>query len=1022
MRKEKFVVSRPLISIVVPVYNMEKYLERCVDSLLDQSYENLEIILVNDCSTDKSEEIITRYVKADDRVVTIKHEKNSGLFQARITGSKVATGKYITFVDSDDYVSFDWFRKLLNKAEETDSDVVVGEWCFDTNGEHQDYCNLDHFRNNDYCLTGSDIMDTFMAVQGRNFSFTVVWNKLYRKDLWDKCCPLFEEFSNNHGHMIMWEDIAFSSALWTYATKVTNVHGGYYYYFKHEGASTASSKNTARNKKYIKNASGAMSFFEHVLKTAGLYDKYEKEYGLWKKHGMCIIYKDLVVDLASKTFKNEILKTFDCSEDDYEEPSSFFYSITTPVQPADGWHDDIKKIITGIKTKYVSFDIFDTLIQRPFLIPSDLFALLSEKFNENLSSYVNFKAIREHAEASVRKMLELKSPSIEEITFDEIYQYIKDNYSFDEKLIDEIKQYELELELNFCSVRKAGKELFDLALEAGKTVIICSDMYLSKETIEKILSKNGITGYHKLYVSSEIKLTKHYKSLYKYVQKDLGCKDGSAFIHIGDNFHSDVENSSACGWQTGHLAKASDVFQNFNPGIYGGEAFNNLYRNAFFKEDYRNSFNDFTSVRSILGMLSNKFFDNPYVSFNPWSDFNADARMIGYTALGPHLLALCNWIYKIAKRENIGTVHFVARDGFLVKKAFDCFNYTDVKSNYIRLSRKALVLTDIETVDDIYSLYNKVTPTCPPEKLAEYFAPIIPEDKKDVFESIFEKHGFKFERNLKNLAEWERCINIFINEVIDMSMLPAYKAKLKEYFSEFVSPGDYIFDIGYSGRPESALSSILGFPVGSLYIHVNGEIASIRQNKFNIPSETFYSFKPSITGVMREHLLMELGPSTVGYQEINGKLAPKFEEYEAEYCSEWITKVVQDNAIQFVRDFIDNFGEYKIMNNFQNEVISAPFEYYMQYSKPVDRQMFSTLPFEDDLGEGKTMKALDFWNNDIYSRNLSMGYTNNNANGLLPDLYADGYFVKFYHAVNKTFPKGGKMRETMKKVAGVFLK
>lgn len=1016
-----FLEKGALISVVVPVYNMEKYLSRCIDSILDQTYQNLEIILVNDASTDDSLSIIEEYIKTDERIKVISHKTNMGLFQARITGSEIANGKYIAFVDSDDYISCDWFRKLVSKAEYTGSDVVVGEWCYDTNGEHKDYCNLDHFRNNDYYLIGPEIMDTFMKVQGRNFSFTVVWNKLYTKSLWDKCYPFYVEFSHNHGHMIMWEDIAFSSALWAFSEKVSNIHGGYYYYFKHAEASTASKKNNSRNRKYIKNASGAMNFFEHILKSTNLYEKYEYDFDCWKKHGMSIVYKDIVIDLKSVFLKNEILQAFNCNDDDYSEPPSFFYSITTPVQAADGWHDDIKKHITNLNTKYVSFDVFDTLIQRPFLIPSDLFMLLSERLNEEISSYVDFKAIREHAEATVRKQKELMSPSIEEITFDEIYQYIKDNYLFSEELVDEIKNYEIELELEFCKIRNSGKELFDLAIEANKQVIICSDMYLSREVVERILLNNGIKGYSKLYVSSEIKFTKHHKSLYKFVQNDLNCIEASTFVHIGDNYYSDIENASSCGWRTGHLAKASDVLQNFNPGVYGGEAFNKLYRGSFLKEDYNNSLNGFTSVRCILGMISNKVFDNPYISVNPWSDFNADAKMIGYATLGPHLVALCNWIYKISKREHIGTVHFVARDGFLVKEAFDSFAFPNVNSNYLRLSRKALILADVNCVEDIYSVYTKITPLCPPMKLAEYFAPIIPEEKKEKLESIFEKHGFKFERKLKSTVEWEYCINIFIKEVIDMEMLPVYKAKLKEYFSSIISPGDYIFDIGYSGRPESALSSILGFPVGSMYIHVNGEIASIRQEKFNCPTEVFYNYKPSITGVIREHLLMELGPSTVGYQEINGKFAPVFEKYKSEYCSEWITKVIQSNAIQFVRDFTETFGKYKILNCFQNEVVSAPLEYYLHYSKEVDRKIFSTLPFEDDLGEGKVLNALEFWNNEVYKRNYNSSLSGVSPTSVLPDLYVDGYFVKFYNKMNKMFPKGGKMRSIVKKLASIFL-
>lgn len=1014
--------NNPLISVIVPVYNMEKYLKRCVDSILKQTYENLELILVNDCSTDSSAKIIDSYMNSDDRVRSVNHEENRGLFQARITGSEIATGKYIAFVDSDDYISVDWFRKLVRQAEQTNSDMVVGEWCFDTDGKHKDYCNLDHFRVNDYCLEGEKILDTFMAVQGRNYSWTVVWNKLYSKELWDKCYPLYVNFSKEHGHMIMWEYIAFSSALWANAKKVTNVHNILYYYFKHNDASTKISNSKSRNEKYIRDSSAAVNFFKTVLKETGHFEKYEEDFERWITHSMSIVYRDLVVSLNSKTYKKKILDVFNRSENDYEEPSPFFYSITTPLHDNFNWLESLKGDICSEKIKYVSFDVFDTLIQRPFYKPTDLFQLLSEKVNEGLSAYVNIKAIREHAEYALRQEINASRPSKEEITLDEIYGYIKENYAFSDELVNFIKQTEIDLEIRYCEQRKSGKELFDLALEAGKTVIICSDMYLSKEVIEKILRKNDIVGYHKLYVSSEYMLSKFNKTLYDFVQKDLKCKNSSLFLHIGDNYHSDVANSASCGWNSQHLVKATDILFNENLAIYSGEAFQKIYIQRNLKEDYWLSFYDFSSVRTMMGIIANKFYDNPYASVNTDSDFNADPRLIGYSTLGPHLLALCQWIYKTAKRENIGTVHFVARDGFLVKKAFDSFKFPDVKSNYIRLSRKALALADVETPEDLYSLYNKVNPFASVKTLSGILAPIIPEDKKSSIEKVFGDYGFKYEKKLKSLVEWEKIIKIFIEEIVNLDLLPVYKQQLKNYFSEIVKPGDYIFDIGYSGRPESSLTSILGFPVGSMYIHINGEMAGIRQDKYNCPCEVFYQYKPGITGVMREHLLMELGPSTIGYELIDGKLAPKFEDYNSEYCSTFITEIVQEYALQFINDYNSLFSEFKIMYNFQNEVVSALFEYYLHFSKPLDRYIFSTLPFEDDLGLGKLSSSLDFWNNEINIRNFAISYSGDNTLGILPDLYVDGYFVKFYHVINRLFPKGGRAREVIKKIAGLFLK
>ena len=102
-----------LISIIVPVYNVEEYLPACLDSIINQTYTEIEIILVDDGSTDSSGEICDRYAKIDERVKVI-HKSNGGLSDSRNVGIQVAKGEYIGFVDSDDYVEFDMYETLFN--------------------------------------------------------------------------------------------------------------------------------------------------------------------------------------------------------------------------------------------------------------------------------------------------------------------------------------------------------------------------------------------------------------------------------------------------------------------------------------------------------------------------------------------------------------------------------------------------------------------------------------------------------------------------------------------------------------------------------------------------------------------------------------------------------------------------------------------------------------------------------------------------------------------------------------------
>ena len=117
----------PKVSVIIPVYNTEKYLRRCFDSVVNQTLSDIEIICINDCSTDNSLEILQEYASKDKRIKLIDFKVNKGAAIARNIGIDAATGEYIGFVDSDDFVDLDFYEKLYKKAAETGADAVKGK-------------------------------------------------------------------------------------------------------------------------------------------------------------------------------------------------------------------------------------------------------------------------------------------------------------------------------------------------------------------------------------------------------------------------------------------------------------------------------------------------------------------------------------------------------------------------------------------------------------------------------------------------------------------------------------------------------------------------------------------------------------------------------------------------------------------------------------------------------------------------------------------------------------------------------
>ena len=117
-------INIPKVSIIIPVYNVEQYLRQCLDSAISQTFKDIEIIIINDCSPDNSLQIIKEYQQKDDRIVLVDLKQNVGLGFARNEGMKLAKGKYITFIDSDDWVTKDYVEVLYNTIEKYDYDVI----------------------------------------------------------------------------------------------------------------------------------------------------------------------------------------------------------------------------------------------------------------------------------------------------------------------------------------------------------------------------------------------------------------------------------------------------------------------------------------------------------------------------------------------------------------------------------------------------------------------------------------------------------------------------------------------------------------------------------------------------------------------------------------------------------------------------------------------------------------------------------------------------------------------------------
>ena len=166
-------MTTPLISVIVPVYRVEEYLERCVKSILSQTYKNLEVILVDDGSPDQCPAICDAWAEKDARVKVI-HQENKGLSGARNAGIDAASGEYLAFVDSDDYVSPHFIEELYQLLQDTG--CAIGQCRFSyVKGD-----GLVEEGDSAFCIyRGESLMEQLYGPEEKATYFVVAWNKLY---------------------------------------------------------------------------------------------------------------------------------------------------------------------------------------------------------------------------------------------------------------------------------------------------------------------------------------------------------------------------------------------------------------------------------------------------------------------------------------------------------------------------------------------------------------------------------------------------------------------------------------------------------------------------------------------------------------------------------------------------------------------------------------------------------------------------------------------------------------------------
>lgn len=319
---KKYNSSNPLLSIIIPVYNTAPYLKKCLDSVIMQTYRNTEIIIINDNSTDNSEEIILEYIKNNKNIVYKKLENNNGVGYIRELGSHIANGELIGFIDSDDWIELDFYELLVNSIVENSCDIAIG--CVFT--EYNNFISSQpRYRiNKDNIITGDFALKVMTKYYKQSFDISPnMNNRIYSKEVLLKnnpCAEYSKQAQDNYSSFMIFLN----------SKKVALVSNACYHYYQRENSAVHSFSEI-----YINNYFNVLSHIKNdLIKTNKFID--------YKDTLMCFIDRSLI-------WIFQCMKQSKCSAKDQKKFIKLIYKRSLDLFSIEAYIDyfDIDRI-TGV--------------------------------------------------------------------------------------------------------------------------------------------------------------------------------------------------------------------------------------------------------------------------------------------------------------------------------------------------------------------------------------------------------------------------------------------------------------------------------------------------------------------------------------------------------------------------------------------------------------------------------------------------------------------------------------------------
>ncbi len=939
-------VRVPLVSVIMPAYNHEAYVAEAIQSVLAQTFHDLELIIVNDGSTDHTEDVVRGF---DDMRIRYFSQSNHGAHQALNRGISLAQGEYIAILNSDDVFIQDRLERLLDISQRDHSDFLITDihlidgdsrviddpshwwlkWYGDLKQKFQQASSpAVAFLAGNYAISSSNFFfraslikqigpfRPFRYILDYDFAFRAVHaNPQAFSFLIDQKLLNYRIHSRN----TIAENPLLANIETLYFLKKSIAQ-----YFGNELKIPLAHLNKIKGhlhkiqKVYFVNQNNALQHQNNALQHQNnalqhQNNELQQDSSQLRNQNLQLVHELALVKNSKSYLVGRLITS------PYRWMISrwdTFYSRPQMIKDSASSVVALRKKLEqyASASRVISFDIFDTLLERDVDPPDEVKQISARRIVDTLSDDYNIVCtvaqvmqLRNEIENNLR-LDALKAGRDYECKFSDIAKELavrlaNGDVTLAERLGAKIIELEIEVETEVLFVKPDIAILLAWLNSRSIRIIAISDMYLDQSHLHSIFEKKGLSvHFDRIYVSSEYGVGKHSGRLFDYVLQQEGLKPNE-LLHIGDNHHSDHRSPAEIGIHTIHFDDKNSIRRRQTLRVYRYLATKNPYWRG----------------RHLLQMI------RPTES----QDFHYN---YGYEILGPIYAAFILGVIEEIKKHNIRRVYFLAREGELFLKLFQilCPNFFEPNripvAHYLYVSRRSTATA---------AAYNGLTyeaaivPLFNPKQEGLYSICKAFGLPPDAFVSVAQKHGYHSIR--QPIYDWESSqFKAMLNDLEFQKMVQQHTTEgwqlLQAYLAQhqFFTGGEIaLVDIGWNGSIQKFFQEAFGktenYPhIYGLYLGFTGGI----KYSFNMEKNTILGIlcdergkiKPEDIFSRFEEIFEEgaraLHPTTVGYQisEESGQAIPIFKQstdYDrlAELAANANIAQFQEGAVNFAREF-----------------------------------------------------------------------------------------------------------------------